>query len=658
MSKKNRGKKHGNKTVKSSSYKSIRSPIKTRAVLNSVWLLPLISLALLIITLSLRKIANYDVGFHLASGRWIIENFAFPFKDIFTYTVSANDYIDILWLYQVLFYISQSLIGYSGLTILNSLLILLVFYMMFTRMNRAGIPFYISFLILTVSVFAMQIRFSYRPEVFTWIFILCILYILDGYYYSGKKNLFWLPVIMLFWVNVHGLFIIGLIIITAYTFSIYFHNKKADLSLLKWFGLSIIAVFINPYFADGALFPAYLFTRLQAGNIFKDTITELQSPWAMTGSIDTDLYIYYAITIISLILFALTYKKRHFHQYVLFIAFFFISYQAFRNIPIFIIYALHISALSLSEITENNNVKNLLSRISVRRKIISIVFSVILMLTLVRVISGAFYWKYNSSLEFGVGLDQSVPEKACDFINEKRLGSKMINILGYGGWLEWKLRQPVFIDGRLEVMKEEFYAEYINGLKTGGLNMLINKYDPKIVINDIGNYVWNLEMKKQPGWKLVYYDNTSTVFTKFDGTDSVGFDFISALQNEDIDIKVSDDNLKFQLIKDTRVYKFSDWVSGFYTNRIVPVELLKMGNFVFDFDRYDEAELYYLEFLKRSSGIVDEVFYYDVFNNLANVYFILKKYIFAVSCCENCLKIKPFDKSILAKITELKKLLK
>jgi hypothetical protein len=87
----------------------------------------------------------------------------------------------------------------------------------------------------------------------------------------------------------------------------------------------------------------------------------------------------------------------------------------------------------------------------------------------------------------------------------------------------------------------------------------------------------------------------------------------------------------------------------------MPVELMKMGNFAFDFDRPDAAELFYLEFIRRSNGLINDVNYTDVFSNLAAVYTIQKNYRSAVLCYENCLKVKPNDQAIRSRITELKK---
>ncbi|MEO8211065.1 MAG: hypothetical protein ABI840_10945, partial [bacterium] len=233
--------------------------ISRKEALSSRWSIPLILIYLLVIIFSLRLVSNFDIGFHLAGGRWIIDNLSFPSKDVFTYTVNNNDYIDIQWLFQIINFFVYEIFSYEGLTFLNVFLMVSVFYLLLKRLMLYGVPVPLCVLSLFVTLIALQARISNRPEEFTWIGILLIMLVLDNYYLKGKKNLFFLPLIMIFWVNLHGLFIIGLFVTSAYFISICYKKKHIDKYLLVWFGISVAATFVNPYFAEGAFFPFYLF---------------------------------------------------------------------------------------------------------------------------------------------------------------------------------------------------------------------------------------------------------------------------------------------------------------------------------------------------------------------------------------------------------------
>ena len=79
-----------------------------------------------------------------------------------------------------------------------------------------------------------------------------------------------------------------------------------------------------------------------------------------------------------------------------------------------------------------------------------------------RMITNAYYLSNSSYNKTGLGIDPwHQPVRAAEFINKNALHGKIINSLAFGGWLSWSLRQPVFIDGRLEVIKEPLYLEVV-----------------------------------------------------------------------------------------------------------------------------------------------------------------------------------------------------
>lgn len=633
----------------------IHAPESIKDLLRGKWGAALIGLLALAAVFAIRKIANYDIGFHLAAGRWIAENMAVPYTDILTHSVPFNEYIDIQWFYQLINYLTYSVSGYGGLTILNVILISSVFVLTLSRMNASGVHPLFSFVVLLTALLAVQARFSYRPEVFTWLFIILMLIVLDKNLRGNNKALYWLPVIMLFWVNMHGLFVIGIGLLGAYIISGYTHTKSIDKKLLMWGGISIAAVLINPYHINGALFPFYLFTRLQDGNIFQQTIIELHKPWGMITGVETELYIYFAFSIVSFILVLLTLKKRKVHELIILAAFFYLSYSAYRNIPIFILYAAYLAAVCLNELlgkSVNDSGSKTISRYG---KIIPISLAVLCFLIGLRVINGAYYLTNSSNIKFGFGIDNTIlPEQAAEFINSNGIKGKILNKLEAGGWLEWRLKQPAYIDGRLEVIKEELYYEYRNGLKVKGLAMLIDKYKPDIIISDAGLSAWDSDLKQMGGWRLVHYDYNSTMYVRNGFADNITFDYSSGLQQAGISGLMPKEETN-KLITGASLYSFSDWLKGFIAQQTIPTQLIRMGNFTFDNEKTELAETFYAEFIKQSSSMPNKDYYYEVFFNLGSLFHSQGNTSSALICYRNCLKVYPSNQDVLGRITDINK---
>ncbi|HRK00847.1 MAG TPA: hypothetical protein PL089_14650 [Ignavibacteria bacterium] len=635
----------------------IPSEISFSVILKSAWLPSLISVFIVIILFAFRKISNYDLGFHLNAGRWIIENMAFPVKDVFTFTVNSHDYIDIQWLYQVLMFSVEKFSGYTGLAVINSLAIFTVFFLMLKRNNLSGVSLPVSIIFMIITAVCIQIRFSYRPEIWTWIFILLTLIILDRNFYSNKSRLYMLPVIMLLWVNMHGLFILGFVIMISYLLSGYVRDKTVNKKLLQWTGVSAAVVFINPYFSEGVMFPFYLFTRLQKENIFQINITELQSPWTMTGTLQTELYIYYSFAVISFALIFITLKHRKFHEFALLSAFFYLSFSSYRNIPLFMIYAFFIISVSVSDIIRGRNIEMLFNGRNKLTHILSYSITFICILISLRIFTGAYFLPFASEIKTGSGPDiLMMPEKAADFINYNNFKGNIFNNLEFGGWLGWKTGQKVFIDGRLEVIMEDFYKIYLSSFSGNKLNEMLAQYSPGLIVNDISFYKWTGQLVNNESYSLAYWDGISAVYANNKDTAMTGnFNFASGLINENIDTNVFSGEEKNKLLASVKIRDFSDWLRGFYTEMTDPVFMINMGNFAFDNNKNSYAEILYLNYIKAVKGSVNMNVYKDLFLNLGSYYETEGDFERAAYCLSRYLEIFPAEADVSNRLNKLKR---
>ena len=180
-------------------------------------------------SLSLRLLSDPDLGFHLKAGKWIVENSSFPLKDTFTYTVNNNDYTDLHWLFQLSVFLLYSLISYKGLSIVVCLLSLWLMFLLLKRQRLLNIPFGLTGVLLFAAYLIIEPRIVLRPEMCTVHFhVAFMLLLLDSYYYFGKKQLFFLPIIMLLWCNMHALFISWFCVDWRIFISIYLRDKKVD----------------------------------------------------------------------------------------------------------------------------------------------------------------------------------------------------------------------------------------------------------------------------------------------------------------------------------------------------------------------------------------------------------------------------------------------
>ncbi len=621
----------------------------------SAWVVVLIFLFLLVFFLSLRKIMDLDIGFHLRGGEWMLENKSFHKKDIFTYTVRGNEYIAMYWLYQIFLFLIYKLSGYAGISILNSILITLLFYLVFLRMRKFNIPLWISSGVLFLMIFAMEIRFSARPEVLTWIFMALMLLTLDNYFYERKNYLFLLPLIQVLWVNFHGLFILGWVLMGFYFLSFWIHYKKFDRKFFSYILFAVLGSLLNPYTWKGILFPFYLFTRLQSSSVFKNVISELTSPFSKKAIIlmpKMPLVFFYIFLFSSLLLLILTFKKRKIHEFLLYFAFLYLSCTAIRNVPLFLIVSSQIFALSMLDFSkkfEKLKENSIFKFLKHTGYVLPMLFSFLILLR----ISTNVYYVERGGGNFGIGLDYDVhPVGTADFILNNNLKGKILNDLNHGSWFIWRVREPVFIDGRLEVIKEKFFERYHRSYSPGGLKKLIFEYTPNLVVFDYSYpeaLFWDRDIKSMPDWRIIYWDSKSVIFARRDFAPHLKrVNFMKRIKEMGIDTNFTDQKI-WSILKKKPESGFIHWIKRFFKKRKSKISLLKMAFYAYLSLEFKCSEILYLTALDRGCRLYENIYF-----NLGAVYFFKGEYDKAVYCYERVLKESPHNLRAIEMIRRIK----
>ncbi|MEO0095207.1 MAG: tetratricopeptide repeat protein [candidate division WOR-3 bacterium] len=618
-----------------------------------LWYIVLFFIFGVVFLLSLRKIYDVDIGFHLRGGEWMLENKSFHHYDVFTYTARNNEYVAMYWLYQIILYLVFKLSGDGGISIWNSILILLLFFLIFLRLRKSSVPLWLISILILLSIFPFEIRFGVRPEIFTYIFMVLMLIVLDYYFLYKKSFLFLLPLIQLLWANFHGLFILGWVVIGCYLISIFFTNKKGFIDMLKWAIVSIFVSFINPYHIKGILFPFYLFTRLQNSSVFKDAITEFASPLSERGFLLTAhsaLFIYFLFFGLSFLLLLITRRHRKLHEYLLFISFGYLSCTAVRNIPLFIIIAIQITGTSikdlLPEIKKKIQIPELLENgVAITVILFSFLFSL-------RIINNSYYAERGGG-NFGIGFDPNTqPIKACEFIVKNRLTGRILNDLNRGSWLIWSVREPVYIDGRLEVMKESLFSEFHNSHEPGGLINLINKYNPSLIIFDYSYpeaLFWDIDLENSPEWRMIYWDETSVIYAKKGyAEDLQTVSLYSTIQNLDIEQNLTE-QAKWNILRKPTKSCLQLFFEGLYKKQKYPVILTRMAFYASVKLDFQTAEVLYLNALRIADYHLTEIYF-----RLGLIYHFIQDFAKAEYCYQRVLKEKPGHKKAQQMLNRLR----
>ncbi len=147
-------------------------------------------------------ILDADFGWHLRMGE-VIAKTGIPARDLFSYTMPSYPFVDYGWGTEVLWYKLFPWLGMTGLAAIYAV-IAVGAVLIAVPLKEGKIGWTAA--LLTWSV--MLSRFGVRVQVVSWL-LLAILVRWLWNEAGWRKLRKWYPVLMLFWVNLHGSFPLG-----------------------------------------------------------------------------------------------------------------------------------------------------------------------------------------------------------------------------------------------------------------------------------------------------------------------------------------------------------------------------------------------------------------------------------------------------------------
>src|SRR5205085_353179 len=180
---------------------------------------------LMIFALAVRQSAfiDPDLWWHLQTGQDVVALRTIPQADIYSFTKAGSEWVTHEWLSEVFIYATFRTAGWAGLLIVFSTLITIAFYLTYRRC--VGKP-YIAALAILLAVAASSPLFGIRPQMITLLFASIFISLLTQYSIDGQsRRLYWLAPIMLFWVNFHAGYALGLGLIVLYAIALVLERK-------------------------------------------------------------------------------------------------------------------------------------------------------------------------------------------------------------------------------------------------------------------------------------------------------------------------------------------------------------------------------------------------------------------------------------------------
>jgi hypothetical protein len=449
------------------------------------------ALLLLSFLLGCFPMGDFDIWWHLGTGRLILERGAVPRVDVFTYTNAGRPWIDLYWFFQIIVALLDRAGGVRALVLLKALVGTATVALALAA-RRPGSRVWPACAVWLPAVVVFTGHLNERPELFSLLFLAAFLAVLARA--PERPRLLWvLPLIELVWVNSHGFFILGLFVLVAFAAErIFDHARRAPDAAaqppLRIFllasGATIGACLVNPYGWRAVQLPLEQFHKLGGTGIYRENIGELKSIGdfiARAGVNNPYLLGSLLLLALGLASFGFLFRRVGFRPFrtLLFVAFAYLGWQATRNSALFALVVAVVTAWNIEEslVPVPANTAPLRGRRSRRpdqkasRPARNMELAVLVGIGLLAIatLSGGLYAWAGEGRSIGLGERQRwYAHEACEFLSRKdtperiaafNLGQAAVCIAHTGE------RHKQFMDPRLEVNSPETFERYLAGIR-------------------------------------------------------------------------------------------------------------------------------------------------------------------------------------------------
>ena len=447
-----------------------------------------------------------DTWWHIRVGQKILAEWKWPTADPFSFTVSGNDWMAYEWLGEVLMGFSTRwgwLVGPTVLLIaLSASFMLLLYYYASLRSRNVKAAFVACALVLPVA----KSFFALRPQLMGYLCLLVTLIWLEHYRRGRRKPLWLLPILFLLWVNTHGTFVFGLLVLGLYWAGGLVGFRKGGLVAERWTTserrqlawvmlLCVLVLPLTPYGTRLAAYPLLMSTS-QPVNVANIQEWQPITFSLFMGKLFLSLLLaFFLLQVIS----PLKYRLEE------------------TALLLFAVYAacVHLRFICLFLLVFVPLLATLLARWFPAYQVAKDRF--VLNAALLAMVAVGLVAFFPSDREQQRLAGEHFPLKAVEYLRSHPVRGPMLNEYGWGGYLIWALspQHKVFIDGRADIYEYAgVFQDYLSIIRLDPPTLrLLRKYGIESCLIQRKAPLATL-LAALPDWEQVYADDVSVLFVR------------------------------------------------------------------------------------------------------------------------------------------------
>jgi hypothetical protein len=472
-------------------------------------------LFVLIFSLGNGLLNDGDTGYHIRTGELIAKTWQVPKTDPYSYHTPALRWTAHEWLSELVMALIARGFGLTGVVVFFSFILAIAHWLLYQSLRRLSGDALLCALVTLLACATSSTHWLARPHAFSLLFTVIWCDRLNRFQPGNRTGLILLPAIMLVWVNLHGGYFIGLILVAVYFAGNLIEamgtpSEKSRQKAKSLFALLIACIavcMINPQGPKILQFPL----RVASDHFVMNSVTEFLSP----NFHDFLPFKYMLLALIGAL--ALSRSGLSLTDTGLAVLLSYMSLYSVRHVSLFAIVLapvlLKTTASALDRLPpgalrfyqmRSQNMK------AVDANVKTWVWpSAAATVVLALAASGAISYRFDEKV---------FPVKAVEFLKSEPIPGRMFNNDEFGDYIIFAVwpAYRVYIDGRSDMYGEKYAGDYFKVARVlPGWKEVLKKYDIGWVIFDTQSPL-SVALHDQSDWRPIYSDPVATIFVKND----------------------------------------------------------------------------------------------------------------------------------------------
>ena len=448
-----------------------------------------------------KVIVEPDIWWHLQNAQQMVTTHSLTRIDHYSFTAAGSQWIDHEWLSELAYYGAFLALGLRGILAIYCVCSLVIFGVLYYMCCRAGANPKTASVVMALGIITASVSFGPRMLLFGWLCMCTLLLILQRFALTRTAPLWIIPPLFCLWINLHGSWLFGLIVLGAFMLSGLVEGEwgiiaarrftRAELGKLLAVAIATVgALFVNPFGYRLVWYPFDLLFRQQANinNIDEWRSVDFHDPRAKAVMV-----LLLAILACNLL------SRRRWWLYEVFLGAFALyaslTYWRMEFFAVLIFVPAIAARITVFPPYDPQKEKPWLNA--------AIIFAVLTIMMS----------RFPSEATLEAKIRETFPEKALAFMHDHGIQDHVLNEYAWGGYIIWHSPQiKTFIDGRADIfVYNGVFDDYLKMHRIDKTLELLDHYGIRYALlnpNDASAYV----LSHSPCWQNVYSDDVAVLY--------------------------------------------------------------------------------------------------------------------------------------------------